>query len=153
MSCLWNAEGVLVCSHLEDLEDVKHVEELEEFAGIGDSLKSSAKDNYYLYPDQSIFSQNGKYMLTYQRDGNLVLYPRAVWATGPTVPDPGMAVMQDDGNFVLYRKNMTTPYYSTNQQGANPGGQPPYRMVLQGDRNLVIYDANNNVKWAANSQQ
>ncbi|PNG99626.1 hypothetical protein TSOC_014590, partial [Tetrabaena socialis] len=22
-----------------------------------------------------------------------------------------------------------------------------------GDRNLVIYDANNNVKWAANSQQ
>lgn len=61
----------------------------------------------YLLAGQGVFSCDGRFYLAYQGDGNLVLYrwdggPReAMWWTGP-VGTPGFAVMQGDGNFVIY---------------------------------------------------
>jgi len=52
-------------------------------------------------------------------------------------------VMQDDGNFVIYKKNVGA-VWSTGTSG-NPGA----RIVLQGDGNLVVYRTNNTAAWAS----
>lgn len=56
------------------------------------------------------------------------------------------AVMQADGNFVIYR-NDGLPIWSTNTTGL--GG---VRMTMQADGNLVLYDANNNARWQSGTQ-
>lgn len=103
---------------------------------------------------QQLQSNNGRYILTMQADGNLVQYegmpsaPRAVWATNtwtlPAAARPTRADMQRDGNFVLY--NATgNPAWATDTWN-NPGA----RLVLQDDRNLVIYNSSNRALWAHN---
>ena len=56
-------------------------------------------------PGQQISSPDGRYRLTFQTDGNLVIY-RAdgvpVWWTGTVGISPNAAKMQTDGNFVVY---------------------------------------------------
>ena len=56
-----------------------------------------------LAPGQSVASPNNKYRLTLQSDGKLVECDGAcvIWASG-TNPGGASAVMQDDGNFVVY---------------------------------------------------
>jgi len=100
-----------------------------------------------LQPGQSLVSPNGKYALLMQFDGNLVLvHPwtpgiRAVFASG-TVGHPGaVAVMQFDGNLVVYLG--TRPLWSTGTFG-NPGAW----LALQDDGNLVVYSAQNRALWA-----
>ena len=98
-----------------------------------------------------------------QDDGNFVLYTSAeksVWQTGtkyyPSRLDAGgslaagqrlqspngafEAVMQGDGNFVLYGPSGWTWQSGTNGSGAN-------RVAVQTDGNLVLYDAGNAWKW------
>jgi hypothetical protein len=61
--------------------------------------------NQALYEDQSLPSLNGQFTLTYQSDGNLVLYRNGggpQWASGTAGTTPGLAVMQSDGNLVIY---------------------------------------------------
>jgi hypothetical protein len=58
-----------------------------------------------LYAGQAIPSPNGQFGLTYQDDGNLVLYGTggaAVWASNTAGSSTGYAVMQGDGNLVIY---------------------------------------------------
>ncbi|MBK8972131.1 MAG: hypothetical protein IPM37_12445 [Hahellaceae bacterium] len=53
---------------------------------------------------QSLFSRNGRYRLSMQTDGNLVIYnPNApIWASGTYRSDANTLVMQTDGNLVMY---------------------------------------------------
>jgi hypothetical protein len=91
---------------------------------------------------QQLQSNNGRYVLPMQNDGNLVLYagPTAVWATNtwslPVSLRPNHAIMQNDGNFVLYSPANNPAWAS------GTDGHPGSRIVLQDDRNLVIYDLN-----------
>src|SRR6478736_1697962 len=98
-----------------------------------------------------------------QDDGNLVLYtsaPKSVWQTGtryyPSRLDAGSslsagqrlqspngvfeAVMQGDGNFVLYGPAGWTWQSGTNGSGAN-------RLAVQADGNLILYNAADSWKW------
>jgi hypothetical protein len=95
-----------------------------------------------LYVDQSRTSQDGRYRLTVQQDGNLVLYgpTGAVWATG-TGGSNARLVMQHDGNLVLYNGGGGV-MWCTNRYGSNA------RLVVQNDSNLVVYDGSGNVLWA-----
>jgi hypothetical protein len=100
---------------------------------------------------QQLQSNNGRYILTMQADGNLVQYegmpssPRAVWATDtwtlPAAAKPTRAIMQQDGNFVLYNA-------TGNPAWATGTSQPGSRLVLQDDRNLVVYSSSNSALWA-----
>jgi len=101
-----------------------------------------------LNPGQQLRSNNGRYTLIMQRDGNLVLYERggrAVWDTGtwggPPETLPIRAEMQHDGNFVLYDA-VNEPRWDSGTWN-NAGS----RIVLQDDRNLVIYNRNNQALW------
>jgi hypothetical protein len=103
---------------------------------------------------QQLQSNNGRYILTMQADGNLVQYegmpyaPSAVWATNtfalPPFFRPIRADMQQDGNLVLYTAS-NIPAWASNTDGHSGA-----RLVLQDDRNLVIYDANDRPVWAHN---
>jgi hypothetical protein len=72
-----------------------------------------------LYQGQYIHSPNGRYTLILQGDGNLVIYKDAIiasnviWYTNTYGnPQISAAIMQTDGNFVLYDNNYT-PYWNT----------------------------------------
>jgi hypothetical protein len=102
--------------------------------------------------NQTLVSNNGDYTLVMQADGNLVLYtgwpgtPSPIWASNTEWLAPAMrpthAVMQNDGNFVLYN-NTGVPAFATATDG-HPGSY----IVIQDDRNLVVYDPNNKPLWA-----
>ncbi len=61
------------------------------------------------------------------------------------------AIMQDDGNFVIYYNKATvgyTPIWATNTKTFST---LPHRFTLQTDAKLVVYSANNGVRWTANT--
>jgi hypothetical protein len=66
--------------------------------------KQTLHANEYLLPNQSITDFNNILTLYYQGDGNLVMYRwgRAIWASNTWGTKPGRAIMQGDGNFVVY---------------------------------------------------
>ena len=96
--------------------------------------------------DQSINSQNNKYFLVMQGDGNLVLYQRVivpVWSTGTSNTGAKVAVMQADENFVVYDGNGIARWNS----GTGGFHDPGCALVVQNDGNLVIYESTGRVVW------
>lgn len=95
---------------------------------------------------QELKSDNGKYTLTLQQDGNLVLSEgrSAVWAAGTDGSGAVRANVQEDGNFVLY-KGDNSPVWASETSG-NSG----VRLTVQDDRNVVLYAGDKPV-WASNS--
>jgi hypothetical protein len=99
---------------------------------------------------QQLSSTSGRFHLTMQSDGNLVIYDgrSPIWATGtwnlPTTTRPTHADMQTDGNLVLYN-NTNQPAWATNTAGTYTN---PY-LELQDDGNLVIYHNGRTPIWAS----
>jgi len=69
-------------------------------------LSNILRTDERLNVNESLISKNGQYELLLQGDGNLVLLRRAnrhpIWASGTNGKDVAAAVMQGDGNFVIY---------------------------------------------------
>ncbi len=98
-----------------------------------------------LTPGQSVTSNNGRYNFFMQHDGNLVLYKhtgRPLWATGTDGRPISEALMQNDGNFVLYSPG--GPVWAT---GTDEAGS---YLLVQDDGNVVIYGPRG-AKWATNT--
>lgn len=99
-----------------------------------------------LYVGESMHSDNWKYELILQEDGNLVLYgpdgPR--WASGTWGKHPRYCTMQGDGNFVIYDVN-NRPIWASNTAWTKM--DVGHNLVLQDDGNLVIYHFDD-VIWA-----
>ena len=78
-------------------------------------------------------------------DGNLVEYccgangGSALWATGVTYTQ-NTAIMQNDGNFVVY--SPFGPFCSTQTAGRG------WYFRVQSDGNLVVYNSNGGAVWA-----
>ena len=93
---------------------------------------------------QSRLSSNGQYELSYQRDGNLVLYRvsdgHALWATHTV--DPGVVEMQHDGNVVIYGSKGGAIWWT------GTVGFAGARLVVQNDSNLVLYDYYGYPRWS-----
>jgi hypothetical protein len=82
-----------------------------------------------------------------QADGNLVLfneYGDVMWASGTWGYWGAYAVMQDDGNFVIY-------YYGYPIWASNTDGHPGARLILNFNGNLLIRDVNNVKLWHTNT--
>lgn len=94
-----------------------------------------------------LVSNNGKYMLTLETDGNLVLYSlsdgTAIWA----IRGKGAVslTLQTDGNLVMKDSNGNTQW---NTETKDKGGTS---LVMQDDQNLVIYTSAGNPVWATNT--
>lgn len=83
---------------------------------------------------QSLFSPNNQVRLTFQWDGNLVLYcPGFVWANWTYGTQALFLQMQTDGNLVVY--GPTGQVFWQSGTGGNPGA----RLSVQNDGNLVVY--------------
>ncbi|WP_327093849.1 LysM peptidoglycan-binding domain-containing protein [Nocardia vinacea] len=90
----------------------------------------------------------GAYTLTLQPDGNLVLSEpdgNVVWST--LTHDQGVerAVLQEDGNFVLYKGEGAAWATETDGREAD-------RLTVQADRNVVLYGTDGSALWASDTQ-
>jgi hypothetical protein len=100
-----------------------------------------------LSPHQQISSCDGRFRLILQLDGNLVLYRghTPLWATGTTQRSSAVAIMQQDGNFVVY-DSTGAPLWST-----VTGGRPGSVLRVQDDGNLVLYSRDGAALWSSNT--
>lgn len=105
-----------------------------------------------IYSNQSIqqnkkyWSGNNQYYLTFQNDGNLVIYNRtnsSIWSS-KTSGKGVKAVFQDDGNLVVYGQRDVVVY------STNTGNRRADRLTMQDDGNLVIYVRSNPI-WSSNA--
>ncbi len=77
-----------------------------------------------LYPDQSVQSPDGHFLVTYQGDGNLVLTQSGagpLWASATAGSTPGRTTMQGDGNLVIY--NATNQPVWASHTDTHPGAR------------------------------
>lgn len=105
--------------------------------------------------NDKLVSQNGKFILVMQTDGNLVLYQdlidvnTAYWSTDtwwlPENARPTCARLQEDAQFVLYDDNGVARWTSGTW---GPGYVAPY-LILQDDGNLVLYHDDSQPVWAS----
>ncbi|QIS15845.1 LysM peptidoglycan-binding domain-containing protein [Nocardia arthritidis] len=87
----------------------------------------------------------GAYTLALQPDGNLVLTEpsgNVVWATQTHDQGVERAVLQEDGNFVLYKGDGAAWSTETN-------GKDVDRLEVQADRNVVLYGKDGTALWAS----
>lgn len=104
---------------------------------------------------QSITSVDGRFELILDIGGNLVLYPlpwpghdNHLWRSNTAGSDAQRAIMQSDGNFVIYDSHNHALWASgTCCNPAHPGAY----LALQNDGNLVMYDSNNDIIWETNT--
>ena len=95
----------------------------------------------------ALASCDGRFTLQMQLDGNLVLYQggTALWSNNRAHTSDFSAVMQGDGNFVVYDL-ASIPRFATNTSG-NPGAW----LALQNDGNVVVYSSGGAPLWASNT--
>lgn len=89
--------------------------------------------------------EGGAYTLTLQNDGNLVLSEpdgTVAWATMTHEQGVERAVLQDDGNFVLY--SASGPVWATDTNGSEVD-----HLIVQPDRNIVLYGRDGASLWAS----
>ncbi|BAJ26026.1 MULTISPECIES: LamG-like jellyroll fold domain-containing protein [Kitasatospora] len=100
-----------------------------------------------LLPGQRLTAVNTK--LTMQNDGNLVLSPlnapTVLWESRTGGHPGAKAVMQADGNFVVYDTSGAA-LWATGTNGRNGS-----YLRLQSDHNLVVYTSGNQAVWASNT--
>lgn len=101
-----------------------------------------------LLPGQNLISSNGKFALVMQRDGNLVLYrtgsTTALWTSGTYGKNVRWAVLQEDGNFVMYEENKAI--WSTGTYGKKVSC-----LIVQTDGNVVVYDIGGLALWSTDT--
>lgn len=103
-------------------------------AGIGQSLM----------PGQQLVSADGRFVLQFQNNGNLVIMfgQTVLWSLGLNLTSPASASMQfSDGNFVI--SSTSGPVWS-----AGTNGHPGDYLVMQTDGDLVIYAPAVDGGWA-----
>ncbi|TCM35137.1 hypothetical protein EV648_12530 [Kribbella sp. VKM Ac-2568] len=103
---------------------------------------SELRDDQALYPGDSLTSPNGRYSLTYQGDGNLVVWGPAgsvVWASGTGGKPAGLCKLVRVGGPIgvsLFGPGMTLIWAKPGQTELQFDDHP--RLVIQDDGNLVL---------------
>jgi hypothetical protein len=111
-----------------------------------DTLPSGGR----LDPNDDVVSNNGRFQLIMQSDGNLVLYDnvagrKPIWTSGTQGKPVNNCVMQSDGNLVIY--GLPNPIWDSGTQG-----HPNAFLRVQDDGNIVIYQPGPSL-WASNTVQ
>ncbi len=99
-----------------------------------------------MYPNQYILSDDARWVLAMQGDGNLVLYGPgyvARWSSGTAGKSVAYLLVQEDGNVVIYGTGSQGALWSTGTVGVRG---PSFK--VQDDGNVVIYDSNAAARWA-----
>ncbi|NUT45791.1 MAG: S8 family serine peptidase [Saccharothrix sp.] len=97
-----------------------------------------------LQAGQAKVSQDGRFTLVMQGDGNLVLYTaagQALWHTNTHGTGAAYVVLQHDGNLVVYTAAGVAKWHT------NTYGTAADRLIVQNDSNLVLYGPTGQVFW------
>jgi pimeloyl-ACP methyl ester carboxylesterase len=96
-----------------------------------------------LLPEDTVTSTDGRLRFRYQLDGNLVHYDgwTPLWDSNTDGSRPGKAVMQTDGNLVVYDPDNVALWWS------GTDGHPGAYLAVQTDGNAVIYDVDGTPLW------
>lgn len=103
-----------------------------------------------------IMSKDGRFRFVMQSDCNLVQYQstRALWASGTNGAGKNcLAIMQTDGNLVIYRdtfRDSNNVLFGFAAWATGTNGHPGAFVVAQGDGNTVVY-VNKQALWATNT--
>ena len=91
-------------------------------------------------------SNNGAYRAVMQSDGNFVVYGKSgpIWSTRTSGADNSLNIY-DDGFMAVIDGNGTGSWTVR----PRPGSVPQFRLVLQDDGNLVEYDGQNRAVWSS----
>ena len=116
-------------------------------------LDNTNQGKAYVGDNKKLYSPNGKYYLTFQTDGNLVIYTdkgSATWSSGTFGNPSAVLVLQKDGNLVIYKDNsFNSAIWSSQTFGRTNSG-----MFLTIDDNgiAVLYNEAPNYKpiWTSN---
>ena len=99
-----------------------------------------------IYAGQWVVSSDERFYLSYQHDGNLVLYRHdavPLWNTATAGRSAGEAVMQLDGNLVVYDAS-GRPVWASGTAGFHGAW-----LIVQNDGNMVIYAPSGAPIWAS----
>jgi hypothetical protein len=100
-----------------------------------------------LHPGDIIQSQDTRFTLQFQDNGDLVLYDYTgaqLWDAGTYGSGATEVDMQSDGNLVVYAGS--TPVWAT-----STAGYPGAYLLVQNDGNVVVYDSSGSRLWATNT--
>ncbi|MCJ1673043.1 MULTISPECIES: hypothetical protein [unclassified Rathayibacter] len=103
-----------------------------------------------LYPGEGLRSGNGAYRAVMQADGNFVVYgpAGAIWSTGN--PTPGAVLSLEDDGFMSVSSRGGVSWTVLPRYFVNVGpAVPPFRLVMQDDGNLVQYDGRGRASWSS----
>lgn len=103
-----------------------------------------------LTPGQSLVSCDQRYRLTFQNDGNILLYGTGylpLWATKTAGKGGVKLTMQNDGNLVLYTASRV-PVWASSEFGGKYGASQ--RLILGNEGNLEIRSLTNALQWDRN---
>jgi len=100
----------------------------------------------------SITSSNGSYKAVVQGDGNFVLYhgTKALWASGTNGKGSGCSLDVQEDNNLVLYDSKGHALWATSTNGK---GSSPAWLLAQDDGNLVLYDGNDKPLWASNTVQ
>ena len=117
---------------------------------VGDRI-SSGTSYGSLMQNQKLVSLNGKYQAVMQYDGNFVIYSEngPIWHT----VTPGVGT---PGYSLAMQADSNLVLYATSGPtwfSGIRGGTAPYTLIMQNDGNLVIYDSSNRAIWASWTQR
>ena len=114
-------------------------------AGGSTGASSELRSGGTLQPGQSLTSANGHFRLTMQSDGNLVEYrvpaDSPVWATATSGNFGAYAVMQVDGDFVVYPGGHSSPapgHQTPALWSSGTFGHPGATVTLTADGTTVV---------------
>lgn len=127
------------------------------FAGTDIATPVAASASKTLLPGDSFVSPDGRFKLTFQADGNFVLYQGStvLWDINSVIGIPTngyvawRTTFQTDGNLVVYWRQGVF-----NEQAvwdANTQGHSSATLAVQNDGNVVIYDGNHVAIWDTNT--
>lgn len=94
---------------------------------------------------EGLTSPNGRYKVTMETDGNLVMYDvdKPVWGSNTAGSGANITEMRDDGDLVIYHEG-DKPAWSSRTRG-HEGAV----LTLQDDRDLVVYAADGKKLWSS----
>lgn len=108
-------------------------------------IKDSMSGGQNLLADEFLKSQNRKFMLRLQRDGNLVASDsegKPLWNSATPGSGAVECIMQSDGNLVLRDKNGKVVW------AANTQGHPNATLLMGDDGNVVMLDEKGVIFWS-----
>jgi GH25 family lysozyme M1 (1,4-beta-N-acetylmuramidase) len=107
-------------------------------------------DGVSLHGGQQIVSDDGRFKVVMQRDGNFVEYAgtRALWDSRTENHAGAWAIMQGDGNLVVYTAADHPLWWS------HTAGRGPSEAIIQDDANFVVYTvAAHTPTWASGANR